>query len=175
GVCWRRRRRCARGRRRRCGVRAFCGVALAWLFAEEEDCEHHPDEKGDRDSQESRQAALARVTWPQRRQEKRREQRENDERQADQPEPHLVPGRERRDQHVAEITVLGKQNEGLGDRGLRPTLSKRFRAMRQRKAAINVCGRAEAQAAEFPRGEALRASRRVTRRQAFRSGEPKSS
>jgi hypothetical protein len=30
---------------------------------------------------------------------------------------------------------LGKQNEGLGDRGLRPTLSKRFRAMRQRKAA----------------------------------------
>jgi hypothetical protein len=50
---------------------------------------------------------------------------------------------------VAEITALGKparrslvaaaisfgQNEGLGNPGRAPTMSKRFRAMRQRKAA----------------------------------------
>jgi hypothetical protein len=60
-----------------------------------------------------------------------------------------VLSRKRRDQHAAEITASGKptrrslaglavpfgQNEGLRDRSSRPTLSMRFRAMRQRKAA----------------------------------------
>src|SRR5439155_19846629 len=117
-----------RGRRRR--RRSGRGMGLTRLSAEEEDGEHHPDEKGYRERQEGRQAALSRVVRPQRREQKGRDQREDYERQADQPEPHLVPRRKRRDQHAAEITASGKstrrslaapavpfgQIEGLRDR-----------------------------------------------------------